>query len=171
MAMSAAVSAGPQVAIRAIAPTDASGLERFYASLSEESRILRFLGWTAGLGTERSQAFCTADHEHREGFVAVDGDEIVGHLCIEPDGAGSAEVAIAVADRLHGKGIGHRLLAAGVAWGRQAGLRRFTATAFAWNTRLLRLVRGLGLPARFGVGSGGTCEIRIDLAAGLPAAA
>jgi RimJ/RimL family protein N-acetyltransferase len=159
------------VVIRPITPLDAPALERFYASLSDESRILRFLGWTAGVGHERSRTFCTADHEHREGFVAVDGDEIVGHLCIEPDGTGSAEVAIAVADRLHGMGIGHRLLDAGVVWGRKAGLHRFTATAFAWNTRLLRLIRGLGLPTRFGVDSGGTTEIRIALGSDVPAAA
>jgi GNAT superfamily N-acetyltransferase len=163
--------AAPPVTVRPIAPSDAAALERFYAALSDESRTLRFLGWTAGLGAERSRAFCTADHEHREGFVAVTGDEIVGHLCIEPDGAGSAEVAIAVADRLHGRGIGRRLMDAGVAWARDAGLRRFTATAFAWNTRLVRLVRSLGLPVRFGVGTDGTCEIRIELAPGLPAAA
>jgi RimJ/RimL family protein N-acetyltransferase len=161
----------PEPVIRPIAAADAPALERFYATLSDESRMLRFLGWSAGLGAAGSRAFCTADHEHREGFVAVVGEEIVGHLCIEPDGGGSAEVAIAVADRLQGQGIGRRLLAAGVAWARHAGLQRFTATAFAWNTRLVRLVRGLGLPARFGVGTDGTCEIRIELAPGLPAAA
>ena len=169
-----------RVVVRPIEPGDARGLERFYAGLSDESRTLRFMGWTRGIGEAGSRAFCTADHEHREGFVAVlargagepaaGEPEIVGHLCVEPDGRGSAEIAVAVADRLQGRGIGRRLVDAGVAWGRHAGLRRFTATAFAWNTPILRLLRGLGLPVCL-AWADGTCELRIELSEGLPVAA
>jgi RimJ/RimL family protein N-acetyltransferase len=175
-----AVARAPTVTIRPITPDDAPRLERFYASLSDESRNLRFLGWSPGIGTATSRAFCTADHEHREGLVAVvagpdEGGaapgELVGHLCIEPDGTGSAEIAVAVADHLQGLGIGRRLVEAGVDWGRRQGLRQFTATAFAWNARIIRLVRGLRLPVRFGVATGGATEMRIDLTTPVPAAA
>ena len=123
------------VRIREIRPIDAPGLRRFYGSLSSESRRLRFFSINAGVSEAESITFCTTDHDHREGFVAVvEGrggvDEIVGHLCLEPDaGSGStAEVAIAiaVADASQGQGIGRRLLAAGLEWAEREGTEVMT---------------------------------------------
>src|SRR4249920_3849136 len=89
--------------IRAVRSTDADGLQHFYSGLSQEARRKRFLHVCRGPSPSECAVFCTTDHDHREGFVAIDrghpgGERIVGHLCLEPDGAGSAEVAIAVAD-------------------------------------------------------------------------
>jgi GNAT superfamily N-acetyltransferase len=165
------------VNVRPIAQTDGAGLERFYAELSDDSRAMRFLGATRPLDPARSQAFCSIDHEHREGFVAVIDDRdlgaerVVGHLCIEPDGRGATEMAIAVADSWQGLGIGRRLLDAGVVWARSAGVRRLVATAFISNARIVRLVRGLGLPVRQRWDFDGTCEMSIDLVEPAPLAA
>lgn len=165
------------VVIRPIDPTDAPALQAFYASLSEDSRTLRFLGWTRGLSPSGTRNFCTADHHHREGFVAVlhdpgrAGSTIVGHLCIEPDEHGSAEVAIAVADAWQGRGLGHRLMDRGVTWARENGIRTFTASTFVSNTRLLRLVRALGLPVCAASAGANICDLTIELDRNLPAAA
>ncbi len=59
------------VQVRAIRPTDANALERFYSGLSAESRQTRFFSLSAGLSHAQSASFCTTDHDHREGFVAV----------------------------------------------------------------------------------------------------
>ena len=160
----------PTATIRPIRRTDSDALERFYAELSVDSRVTRFLGVTPPLDHGRSETFCTTDHQHREGFVAVvhegDGPErIVGHLCIEPDDAGSAEMAVAVADPFQGRGIGRALVQAAVAWGRRVGLRRLDATAFATNSRIISLLRGLGLPVRIDWRGGSTCEMSVDLQA------
>jgi RimJ/RimL family protein N-acetyltransferase len=159
---------GPTVRIRRIRATDIAALERFYAELSVDSRVTRFLGAAPALDHGRSQTFCTTDHQHREGFVAVlgegDGPErIVGHLCIEPDDTDSAEIAVAVADRLQGRGIGRGLVRAAVAWGRRVGLRRLDATAFATNSRIIGLLRSLGLPVVIDWRGGSTCEMSIHL--------
>ena len=66
------------VTVRQIAAMDSAGLERFYAELSDDSRAMRFLGATRPLDPARSQAFCTLDHEHREGFVAMIHDPDLG---------------------------------------------------------------------------------------------
>src|SRR4026207_1956828 len=93
------------VRVRAIRPTDASELQRFYAGLSPDSRRTRFLSISAGPSQAQSASFCATDHDHQEGFVAVvhqgpvAQERIVGHLCLEPDGDTAAEVAIAVADQ------------------------------------------------------------------------
>ncbi|MEX2546781.1 MAG: GNAT family N-acetyltransferase [Chloroflexota bacterium] len=159
---------GP-VRVRAIRPTDALELERFYAALSPESRRTRFFSVESTLSHGQSLSFCTTDHDHREGFVAVvDGgpvgqERIVGHLCLEPDGEDAAEVAIAVADEFQRRGIGRRLMAAGTAWARRERIARFTATMLASNPPIHRLLVGLGLPARVRSVGGGVAEITIDL--------
>lgn len=158
------------VRIRAIRPTDAGELERFYAALSPESRRTRFFSFGSGLSHTQAVSFCTTDHDHRKGFVAVAGsrlgpERIVGHLCLEPGGTDTAEVAIAVADDFQHRGIGRRLLVAGLAWARRGRIGRFTATMLAGNTAIHRLLVGLRLPYRLRWVGAGVAEIEIDLEA------
>jgi RimJ/RimL family protein N-acetyltransferase len=163
------------IRIRPIEPRDADALDRFYAGLSDESRATRFLGATRGLRGEQARRFCSTDHHHREGLVAVAGcpaDTIVGHLCLEPDDeAASAEMAIAVADAWQRRGIGRALLEAGIEWARHEGLRQLTAVTWAANVAIARLLDGLGLPVRR-QGLGAEIRVVVDLdAAVVPRAA
>jgi len=158
------------VRVRRIRPTDASAIESFYAALSAESRRTRFFAVGAGLSHRQSVSFCTPDHDHREGFVAValqatpGAERVVGHLCLEPAGPGVAEIAIAVEDRSQHRGIGRRLMEAGIEWARAEGFARLTATTFAGNAPIHRLLAGLGLPAHAQPGpDSGTEDIVIDL--------
>jgi GNAT superfamily N-acetyltransferase len=158
-----------RVRVRAICPTDAAELERFYAALSPESRRTRFFAIASSLSHEQSVGFCMTDHDHREGFVAVlDGgllraERIVGHLCLEPDGADTAEVAIAVADELQHQGIARLLMGAGLTWARCEHIARFTATMYASNAPINRLLVGLGLPVQERSAGAGVAEITIEL--------
>ena len=160
------------VRVRRIRTTDAPAIERFYADLSAESRRTRFFAVGAGLSHRQSVSFCTPDHDHREGFVAVASqaapgvERMVGHLCLEPAGPGVAEVAIAVADGSQHHGIGRRLMEAGIEWARAEGYTRLTATTFAGNAPIHRLLAGLGLPAHAQPGpDSGTEDIVIELRA------
>jgi len=174
LAVGSAVPEAPgstRVGVRTICSTDASELRRFYAGLSPESRRARLLSVSPGLSEAQSVSFCTADHDHREGFVAVThegaprGERIVGHLCLEPDGAGVAEVAIAVTDSFQHHGIGRRLLAAGLDWARRAHVAYLTATMLSSNAPIHRLLAGLGLPTRVKDIGAGVSEVTIELGA------
>jgi acetyltransferase len=136
---------------------------------------MRFLGATPHLDSRLVAGFCSPDHEHREGFVAVVPDRgrarVVGHVCVEPRSDGSAEVAVAVADAFQRRGIGRRLLQAAITWGRGAGVRRLVGTAFVSNAQIIGLIRSLELPVRLGWTECGTCEMSIEIAAPLPVAA
>lgn len=162
------------VVVRPITPADQARLTAFYARLSDESRRTRFLGPCRGIGDRQSSAFCTPDHAHNEGFVAVRGagadEEIVGHVCVEPEGPSSAEVAVAVADGLRGQGIGRRLVEAALDWARRDGLVALTATMLAANPAIQRLLTSLGLPYRARAVGAGLVEIRIELDAARSAA-
>jgi acetyltransferase len=159
------------VRIRPILPGDDLGLCAFYAALSDESRRTRFLGAAIGIAAAQSTYFCMPDHAHREGFVAIadsatDPERIVGHICIEPDGASCAELAVAVADECRGQGVGRKLVEAAVDWARQDGYHTLSATMFAGNVAIQRLLTDVGLPAATTPSGAGTIELRIDLRAG-----
>ncbi|HEX2754562.1 MAG TPA: GNAT family N-acetyltransferase [Candidatus Limnocylindrales bacterium] len=156
------------IRIRRITPHDHDRLQEFYAGLSDESRRTRFLGPTNGIGDNQSTYFCSPDHAHREGFVAVVGpaahpDRIVGHVCVEPEGPATAEVAVAVADEMQGRGIGRKLVDAAVVWARKDGFRTLAATMLADNPAIQRLLTSLGLPSVAVPIGAGVIEVRIDL--------
>jgi acetyltransferase len=162
------------VIIRRVRTRDVEGLERLYASLSPDSRHSRFFAMTSGLSRPTAVTFCTPDHHHREGFVAeLSGPDVesmlVGHLCLEPVSADTAEVAIAVADDYQHRGIGSRLMTAGVAWARAEGIRRLTATTYSTNVPLLRLLRHLGATVTVDVRDAAFTELTIAI--GPPTAA
>ncbi len=149
--------------VRPIEPGDATALQRFYAGLSEESRRLRFLSVSTRFGEKDSHYLCGPDHEHREGFVAVVGSDggtgdragpIIGHVCIEPYGSEEMEIAIAVADRYHGHGIGHRLVEEALGWAVDHGIERVLAWS-AWDNRpIRRLFESLHRWLHYGTSSG-----------------
>jgi acetyltransferase len=156
------------IRIRRIARSDHDDLRAFYAGLSDESRRTRFLGATSGICDDQSVWFCCPDHSLREGFVATIGstagsDRIVGHVCVEPDGPASAEVAVAVADDLQGHGIGRRLVEAAVDWARRDGFRALTATMLAANPPIQRLLTSLDLPTTAVALGSGVIEIRMEM--------
>jgi acetyltransferase len=164
------------VFIRRIRTSDVADLERFYRELPLDSLESRFLGATRGLSHLQATSFCTPDHGHDEGFVAVaegpDGREaIVAHLCMEPVCEATAEIAVAVADVYQRRGIGRRLVAAGVRWARHVGIRHLTATMYVGNVPIQRLLASLGLPMRTRNPGAGVCEVVIDLEPGATEAA
>jgi acetyltransferase len=165
----------PAIDVRPILPSDRDNLELFYADLSPASRHSRFLGTVRGMSSAQSRRFCTPDHDHREGFVAVvhggsshtggcgPAGLIVGHVCVEPDETGAAEIAIAVADAYQRRGVGRRLMAAAMGWARHAGIDRFTATMFASNVPIQRLIQALGLATRSRPVGSGLCVATIEI--------
>ena len=70
---------------------------------------------------------------------------MVAHASVQPDRQGRAELALAVSDELQARGIGRTLMAMAVEQARLGGVPRITATLFADNTPMRRLLRGAGL--------------------------
>jgi GNAT superfamily N-acetyltransferase len=157
------------VTIRPIESSDADGLADFYARLSPEARVARFLAGSNGIRTEAAQRFARVDHAGAEGIVGIlhepgPGDgAIVGHLCLEPDGSGGAEVAIAVADGFRGRGIGSALMASGVAWARHHKVAHLTAFLFPTNRPMRKLMLDAGPHIGIDRIDAGIEEIELDL--------
>jgi acetyltransferase len=159
----------PTVVVRRIDAADRTDLARFYAALGPESRRSRFLGTLSGIPDRAGRLLCSPDHEHEEGFVAVrrsagpEDGEILGHLCLVPVHATTVELAVAVADDHQGRGIGRHLLEAALEWAKLHHIATVTATAFADNAAVLRLLTSAPHGASVRPVGAGVVEIEIPL--------
>ena len=156
------------VSIRPIERSDAAGLSVFYAELSPESRRRRFLGSGS---PNLAPLIATFTGPSSPGMVAVlrepgprDG-AIVAHASVQPDGSGGAEVAFAVADALQGRGIGRALTAATLDLARSMGLARVSASLFADNLAMRRLLHPSGCVVLNDEIDAGVEEVTLSLAA------
>ena len=164
--------APPQAIVRHVQPSDTPALVDFYDNLSAESRYARFLGFTRSVGEDMARSFCTPDHTHGEGFVALLSDpmragppHIVGHLCLQPCGERQLELAVAVADAYQGRGIGRQLFSSAIKWAQAHEIEHIFASAFTDNARVLRLLSSAPYPPHVSPADGGVVDVTISLLA------
>jgi len=161
---------GAHVAIRAIRPDDAQRLQDAYERLSPQSRYQRFLGLKPHLSEGDVHYLVEVDGLGHVALVATpidDPDTIiaVGRFIRLRDEPHSAEFAIVVADQFHRQGLGRELLARLRDRARRRGIERFTATVFADNVAIHRLLRGLHGRLPRSERRGAVDQIDVDLAA------
>jgi acetate---CoA ligase (ADP-forming) len=151
-ALRAVLRDGSVATLRLAAPSDRDTIKRFFHDLSPESRRRRFFG------------------------IGEPSDEVIGRLCDSSNparavtlmalrlaedtlrpiaigsyidiGGGSAEVAFAVDDRFHGKGLGTMLLERLAATASANGFRRFVAMTLPDNAAMLEVFHESGFEIR-----------------------
>jgi hypothetical protein len=98
---------GTSVSYRAIAPDNASALQRFHHRLSERSVYLRFFGAKPELSDRKAGYFTNIDGKDRFALVALDPEregEIIAVVSFDREGeTDRAEYAAAVEDRWQGR--------------------------------------------------------------------
>ena len=158
---------GATVEIRPAAAGDADAVREMHAGLSPENMYLRFFTVSALSAEREATRICRApDGQHAALLAWLDGD-LVGVASYELQGQadGFAEIAFAVPDRMHGRGVATLLLEHLVSLARSHGLRGFTAETLSENTAMLRVFADAGLPARRHL-SYGTVELTFPLPTG-----
>jgi ribosomal protein S18 acetylase RimI-like enzyme len=137
------------VRIRPLRNGDTETVARLFARLSPQSRARRFNGAKPRL-TERDLATLARVDARSHALAAwVDGDpEPAGfaQLVRDLDDRSRAEIAFAVADAYHGRGIGSALVEELAADARAAGITHLTAVIQASNAAALVLVKRVGRP-------------------------
>lgn len=155
--------AATRFSIRPLCVSDREALRALFFRLSIASRYRRFLTGKPEL-SERELTYLTdVDHVRHEALAAIDRTDgsIVGvvRYVMWSDRAGTADVAIEVADDWQRNGIGLTLAEALVRHARENGLERLTATTL-WENRPARaLARRMGFRPRSSAGS----EIKLEL--------
>jgi RimJ/RimL family protein N-acetyltransferase len=163
---------GARFTARPIRPDDKPALAGFFRRLSEESRRRRFLAPKPKLSA-RELAFLTeVDHDRHVALVALDREgAIVGvaRYAAWPDRPDRAEIAFAVVDEWHGRGLGSALADRLVDHARRSGLTALTASTLNENAAAHALLRRLGFTHVRS--SSGVADYELALAGGALAAA
>ena len=159
---------GTSIDYHAIAPDNASALQRFHHRLSERSIYLRFFAAKPELSDREAGYFTNVDGINRFALVAVDPEhpeEIIAVVSFDREGTTErAEYAAEVADRWQGRGLGLALTRRLIEAALKRGVRTFTAIVLPQNSGMLHLFRDLGLPERSRY-EDGTDYVEIDLSA------
>ena len=140
---------GTTITIRPAAPGDYEAVKQLHEAMSPDNLYLRFFSMSPRAAEQEARRVSRddgPDHGHGAllGFL---GDELVGVASYEPAAAdpGSAEVAFAVADRMHGRGVATLLLEHLVSLARERGVGVLTASTLPENIAMLRVFADAGL--------------------------
>ena len=135
---------GQRVTVREVRSSDEAAIGEFLAGLRLESRAFRF--FSGAVDIPRMTHRICATGPGRLGLVALDeSGAIVGHaLSIALDDE-RAEVAVEIADELHGDGLGTILVERLAELAERLGIVTFTAYVLPENRLMLEVFRRIAL--------------------------
>ncbi|WP_336053952.1 bifunctional acetate--CoA ligase family protein/GNAT family N-acetyltransferase [Streptomyces sp. CA2R101] len=137
---------GSTVRLRPARPEDRGQVLRFYDEMSEDSLRSRFFAMSRRSGRQAADRLCAPSGPGHRTLVAVHGDRLVGVAEYETaDDPASAEIALAVADDFHHRGVGTLLLEHLAHTARERGIAVFTADVLADNHLIHKVFADLGL--------------------------
>ncbi len=141
------------VLLRPIRPDDKPALVSFHARLSEDTRYRRYHAAKGDLTSRDLRYLTEVDGHHHVALVAhPDGrpEHLLGvaRAVADPAAPSEAEIAIVVADDVHGHGIGADLVEGVIARARREGVSRIVAQVQGDNHRAMRLFQGFGFRQR-----------------------
>ena len=130
--------------IRPVHRDDAAALADLYRRESDESLRLRFFGAGRSYVDHEVERLVRDSGPDHAALLADDAGVVVGVVSYERvPGRDSAEFALLVDDRQHGRGIGTLLLEHLAEYARRHGVRKLVGDVLAENTAMLRLARDL----------------------------
>ncbi len=142
---------GSALLIRPIRGDDAPFLQAFFSRLSPESIFLRFLCQKQELTDVDAAFFANIDYQARMAFVAIDEAVDDHHIvavvrydkCFKKE-RGVAEAAIVIEDDYQSQGLGTFLMEQLAIHAREQGIQQFHFSVHYSNSRMLRLIEGIG---------------------------
>jgi GNAT superfamily N-acetyltransferase len=150
---------GCTVEIRGPVAADGGAVRDMHAAMSPENMYLRFFSMSPLSADREAVRICRAADSDHEALLAWLGSQLVGVASYEATGQpGIAEIAFAVPDRMHSRGVATLLLEHLVSLARQRGLRGFSAETLPDNRPMLRVFADAGLPAQRHL-AGGVVEL------------
>jgi acyl-CoA synthetase (NDP forming)/L-amino acid N-acyltransferase YncA len=157
---------GSTIEIRPAAADDLAAVLEMHRAMSPDNIYLRFFSMSRAAGEQEGRRICREPAAGHVALLAWLAGELVGVASYETGGAeGTAEIAFAVADHLHHRGVATLLLEHLVSAGRDRGIRTFTAEVLAENSAMLKVFADAGLAARRKLVDGVT-ELAFDLPGG-----
>jgi acyl-CoA synthetase (NDP forming)/GNAT superfamily N-acetyltransferase len=137
---------GTTFVIRPAGPGDFGSVKRLHEAMSPDNLYFRFFSASRAAAEREARRVCREAGPDHVALLGLLGDELVGVASYEAAaGPRTAEIALAVADGMHGRGIATLLLEHLVSVARARGVQVFTGQALATNDPVLRVVGDAGL--------------------------
>ncbi len=138
---------GSTVEIRAAVGQDAAAVREMHANLSPDNAYFRFFNLSPRAPEREAKRVCRPEDDRHVALLALLSGELVGVATYEAtDRPGRAEIAFAVSDDMHGRGIATLLLEHLVSMARQRSLIAFEAETLPDNYAMQRVFADAGLP-------------------------
>ena len=139
---------GTTVEIRPAVPGDFDAVKAMHEAMSPDNSYLRFFNMSRLSAEIEARRICRNPAEDSLALLAVAGGEVVGVASYVPlrDQPDRAEVAFAVADHMHHRGIATLLLEHLVSLARSRGITTFVAETLTENRAMLNVFADAGLP-------------------------
>ena len=147
---------GTTIEIRPARPDDLDAVRDMHEKLSLDSLYLRFFSMNPSAADREARRLCRELAPDHAALLALLDGELIGcgsYECGDPPSQ-SAEVALAVADDMHNRGVGMLLLEHLISLARNRGLRAFTAETLSENALMLRVFADAGLQAHRALADG-----------------
>ncbi|MGB6457144.1 MAG: GNAT family N-acetyltransferase, partial [Streptosporangiaceae bacterium] len=137
---------GSTVEVSQATPADAPAVQQMHKRLSPANSYFRFFSFSEQAPLREAKRLTRPPGPDHAALLARLGGQLVGVASYEPtDRPGVAEVAFAVADEMHGRGIATLLLDHLVSLARQRHLTAFAAETLPENVAMLRVFADAGL--------------------------
>ena len=140
---------GTTIGIRPARPDDLDAVREMHEKMSPENLYLRFFSLSPRAAEWEARRLCREPAPDHGALLAVLDGELIGCGSYECDDSPStsAELAMAVSDDMHRRGVGTLLLEHLVSLARGRGLHAFTAETLSENAPMLRVFAEAGLQA------------------------
>jgi acyl-CoA synthetase (NDP forming)/GNAT superfamily N-acetyltransferase len=146
---------GTTMTIRAARPDDYRAVKRLHENMSPQNLYLRFFNLSRLAPEQEARRVTRTWGPGHGALLGLIGDELAGVASYELiPGTATAEVAFAVADSLHGRGIATLLLEHLVSLAGAGGIAVLAAEALPDNSEMLRVFADAGLAVRRRSGDG-----------------
>jgi len=140
---------GTTAEIRPARPGDMAAVQAMHEAMSPDASYLRFFSYSKLSAEEEAKRVCRPPRPGHQSLLALCGGEVTGVASYEVNDVGtSAEVAFAVADRMHGHGLGTLLLEHLVSDAIQHDVTTFTASVLLENAEMQKVFADAGLSVR-----------------------
>jgi acyl-CoA synthetase (NDP forming)/GNAT superfamily N-acetyltransferase len=154
---------GSTVEIRTAGPDDCADVREMHAQMSPDNAYLRFFSLSTMAPEREAERLCRPAGADHAALLARLGGELVGVASYEPTtNPGVAEIAFAVRDDMHGRGVATLLLEHLVSLARQRGMTAFAGETLPENTEMQKVFADAGLPVVRHYADG-TIDVQIPL--------
>ena len=141
---------GSTVQIRPAAAGDFAAVKAMHEAMSPDNAYLRFFSISRTAAEREARRVTREPGPDHAALLALYGAEVVGvasYEVVRSSGGKTAEVAFAVSDTMHHRGIATLLLEHLVSLARARRIESFTAETLSENVSMLQVFSDAGLPA------------------------